>query len=677
LSVEIHKVKSDMDKCRVTFQPGGREAFVAEGVDLLTAAIAAGVQLHSDCGGDGVCGGCKVIVRGGEVATEPTGRLTDEERKAGYVLACRTTVRGDVQVEVPPESRVEREQILTEVEREQILTEGAKVEPLIQFPDRAGVVDKGIEPVEPAYSLPLPLVTKLFLRLPPPTPTDNISDLERLYREIQRCGRIPLMQTGLANVRKLARLLRESNWKVTVTLGQRNGTTEVVLIEPGDTSQRNYGIVLDIGTTTVVASLVDMNSRTVLGTQGTHNRQSSYGEDVITRIIFAEKEEGLERLHRVVVDTVNELISALEAENGISLNDVTAVVCAGNTTMIHLLLRIDPSYIRRGPYVPAASSAPVIRAREAGIRINPRGLLVCLPGVSSYVGGDITAGVLASGIDEAEQPSMLIDLGTNGEIALGNREWLVCCSASAGPAFEGSGVRCGVRAVQGAIQRVEIDPQSCEVACTTIGETRPVGICGSGYIDLLAELFRCGLIDRQGAIRTEISSPRVRAGEDGPEFVLVWSAESETGRDIAITQTDIENLVRSKGAIFSAARVLVEKMGMEFEEIDRIYIGGAFGNYLSIEKAIWIGLLPDLPLERFEFIGNSTLAGAQMALFSAEAQWKVEEIAARMTNIELCDEPSYMGEYMGSLFFPHTDIDLFPMVKQQLEEGSPCPARSR
>ena len=664
-----------MGKCKITFQPGGSEATVAEGTDLLTAAIAAGVQLHSDCGGEGICSGCKVVIREGEVASEFVERLTASEREAGFVLACRTTVRSDVQVEVPPGSRVEREQILTETEREQILTEAAKIEQLIQFPDRIEEAEKAGELAPASSPTRLPLVAKLFLELPPPTATDNISDLERLYREIRRGRDISLMQTGLANVRKLARLLRENDWKITVTLGQRNGTTEVVLIEPGDTTQRHYGIVVDIGTTTIVASLVDLNSRRVLGTKGTRNRQGGYGEDVITRIIYAGMEEGLEDLHRVVIDTVNELIAALVSENEISLNDVTAVMCAGNTTMTHLLLRIDPSYIRRSPYVPAINTPSVIRAQEAGIRINPRGLLSCLPSVSSYVGGDITAGVLASGIDGMERPAMLIDLGTNGEIALGNREWLVCCSASAGPAFEGSGVRSGVRAVEGAVQKAGIDPQNFEVACGTIGDARPVGICGSGYIDLIGELFRCGIVDRQGAIRGDIAHPRIREGEDGWEFVLVRSEESETGRDIVISQTDIAVLIRSKGAIFAAARSLVAKMGMEFTELDKIFIGGGFGNYLSIEKAIWIGLLPDIPLDKFEFIGNSSLSGARMALLAAEAQKKTEEIGARMTNIELCEEPSYMGEYVGSLFLPHTDIDLFPTVKQKLEEER-CPVRS-
>jgi uncharacterized 2Fe-2S/4Fe-4S cluster protein (DUF4445 family) len=653
-----------MTACRISFTPGEREALVPEGTDLFSAAIAAGVRLYSSCAGEGVCGRCRVIVRQGKVATEPTGRLTVEERRAGYVLACRTTVQGDAQVEVPPESRMEWEQILTEE---------ARTNRLAGLFSQAEEVEKGIELVGREFFTYSPLSTKLFLRLPPPTLSDNLSDLERLYREIRRHRKLPLMQTGLANVRKLGRLLRESNWEVTVTLGQRNGTTEVVLIEPGDTSRRNYGVFLDIGTTTVVVSLVDLDSRAVLGTRATHNPQSGYGEDVITRIIYAEKEEGLEKLHHAVVDTINEMISALVLVNGLSLNEVTAAVCAGNMTMAHLLLRVDPAYIRRDPYVPTANFMPPIRAAEAGIKINPRGLLACLPGVSSFVGGDITAGVLASGIDEAEAPAMLIDLGTNGEIVLGNREWLVCCSASAGPAFEGSGVRCGVRAMQGAIQKVEINPRTGEVWWAAIGGARPVGICGSGYIDVLAELFKAGLIDRQGMFRPG-SSPRVRQGEDGPEFVLVRAAHSATGREIVVAQTDLENLIRSKGAIYAAAKVLVEKMGMDFDEIEQIYIGGGFGNYLNIRKAIWIGLLPDLPLERFEFIGNSSLAGAKMALLSREAMAKAHEIAERMTNLELCAEPAYMREYVGALFLPHTDADLFPSVMQNLERMSPCPA---
>jgi uncharacterized 2Fe-2S/4Fe-4S cluster protein (DUF4445 family) len=370
------------------------------------------------------------------------------------------------------------------------------------------------------------------------------------------------------------------------------------------------------------------------------------------------------------VDTVNELIAALVAEHGISLNEVTAVTCAGNMTMTHLLLRVDPFFIRREPYVPIANFIPVIRAAEAGIKINPRGLLACLPGVASYVGGDITAGVLASGLDEGEGLYMLIDIGTNGEIVLGNREWLVCCAASAGPAFEGSGVHSGVRAMYGAIQKVQIDPSTYQVRSSTIGESRPIGICGSGYVDALAAMFKAGIIDRSGKIRTTLPSSfkkmRIKAMDGEMAFALATAEESATGKDVLITEVDITNLIRSKGAIYTASKVLVDRMGMKLTDLDKFYIGGGFGNYLNIEKAIWIGLLPDLPEERFEFIGNSSLTGARMALLSHDALTKAREIAEKMTYIELSAEPSYMEEYVGSLFLPHTDIDLFPTVKQAL-----------
>ena len=646
-----------MGRCKITFYPWGNEAVVPEGTDLLTAAIAAGVRIYNSCGGEGVCGRCKVIVKEGTFKTEPSGRLTEEERDAGYVLACRTTVEGDVEVEVPPGSRMEREQILTEE---------AKISRLAGLFSRAEEVERRAETEERVLFAHSPLATKLFLRVPPPTLQDNISDLERLYREIRRHREIPLMQTGLANVKKLGRLLRESAWEVTVTLGKRNGTTEVVLIEPGDTSGRNYGIALDIGTTTVVADLVDLNTRKRLGVKASHNRQASYGEDVITRMIYAEKGDGLERLHHAVVDTVNELIAALVAEHGISLNDVTAVTCAGNMTMTHLLLRVDPFYIRREPYVPTANFIPVIRAAETGIKINPRGLLACLPGVSSYVGGDITAGVLASGLDEGEGLYMLIDIGTNGEIVVGNREWMVCCAASAGPAFEGGGMHSGVRAMYGAIQKVEIAPESYEVRYSTIGDGQPIGICGSGYIDTLAELFKAGVIERSGEIRTALQTPRVKNADGDVAFVLATAEESATGKDILITEVDITNLIRSKGAIYTASKVLADSMGIQLMDLDKIYIGGGFGNYLNIEKAVWIGLLPDLSEERFEFIGNSSLAGARMALLSYDALKKAREIAEKMTYIELSVEPSYMQEYIGSLFLPHTNIDLFPTVKRKL-----------
>ena len=645
-----------MDSCLVTFLPDNKKVRVSSGTDILNAGMAAGVYINSSCGGEGICGRCKVIVKGGRVESEPTGRVTQEETKAGFVLACHSTIHSDVEVEIPPSSRLTKQEILTDE---------AKVHRLKGVFSEAGEVEGRIELEEREVFSHSPLATKLFLTLPPPTLDDNISDLERLYREIRKKRDIPILQTGLANVKKMGRIFRQSNWEVTVLLGKRNGTTEIVSIEPGDSSGRNFGLAFDIGTTTIVGELIDLNTKKTLSTKAAYNKQASYGEDVITRMIYAGKEGGLEKLHHLVVDTLNELIMAAASEVEISLNEITCVMCAGNMTMAHLLLRVDPTYLRREPYVPIANFMPVIRAAEVGIKINPRGLLECIAGVSSYVGADIVAGVLACGMDEEEALSMLIDMGTNGEIVLGNKNWLVSCSSSAGPAFEGSGVVGGVRAMEGAVQKVEITPGDFEVKYSTIRDGKAIGICGSGYIDCMAELSKAGVIDRSGKIREGTGSSRIRETEEGLEFVLVHGDETATGEDIIITQADITNIIRSKGAIYTAAKVLANKMGFELEDIERIYLAGGFGNYLNIDKSVSIGLLPDIERDKFRFIGNSSLAGAKFALLSYDAISKTRATAKKMTYIELSVEPSFMNEYTGALFIPHTDIDRFPSVKLQ------------
>lgn len=639
-----------MGECRVTFQPSGRQVTVPEGTDLLTAAIAADVPLYNSCAGEGICGKCKVVVLDGNAASEPTAELTDDELRDGYVLACGTTVASDVDVDVPADSRAEWEQILTDDGSSRRVTDVPS--------GKAGAEDGA--PREFALS---PRTSKVCLRLSPPTLDDNMSDLTRLQHAVRRHLGYASVRVGLTQIRGLGRMLREDDWLVTLTVAERDGVAEVLRVEPGDTSQRSYGVAVDVGTTTVAASLLDLTTGATLGTKATHNRQAGYGEDVISRIIHSERAGGLEQLRRAVTDTVDTLLAALVAECGVAPEDIAELSCAGNTIMTHLLLGIDPYYIRRDPYVPTAVSFPIVEAAELDMPAYPFAQVACLPGVSSYVGGDITAGVVASGIDEAEAPSMLIDLGTNGEIVLGNREWLVCCSASAGPAFEGSGMRCGVRAMQGAVQKVAIDPTNFTMAAETVGDAPPIGICGSGYIDALAEMFRAGVIDRQGAIDVSLPTDRARDGDGAAEFVVAWADESGTGADVVIAQSDIENLIRSKGAVYSAAKVLVDTMGLTFADVDTIYIGGGFGNYLDIDAAVWIGLLPDLPAGRFRFIGNCSLTGAKAALRSQEAREKAREVANRMTNMEFCAEPSYMGEYVGSLFIPHTDIDLFPTVK--------------
>lgn len=632
-----------MDKFKVTFFPENKTVEADKGSTLLFCAISAGIYINSSCGGDGVCGRCKVIVKKGFVQTQPTGRISQEERKAGYILACLATVQSDLEVEIPPES-------LLGADRISVYTQAEEVE-------------KGESVISEDLFIHSPLATKLFLELPKPTRADRISDLERLNRQIRKIKDIPIMQTGLVNIRRLGELLRSSDWKVTVTLGNRNKTTEIVLIEPEDTSSKNYGIAFDIGTTTLTGQLVDLNSKKVLGTKITFNRQATFGADIISRIIYAQKEDGLEVLHHAVIDGMNMIIKELIKEHGINLNDLACCLCAGNTTMVHLLLRVDPTYIRRDPYVPTANFIPVVRSVEAGLKINPRGLLACVPGVSSYVGGDITAGVLSCGMDTSQKLTLLIDIGTNGEIVLGNKDWLICAAASAGPAFEGSGVVCGMRAVNGAIQQVDINSKDFSVKCKTIGNAKPSGICGSGYIYLLAELLEARIIDKNGKFRSDNKIKRIRESEWGREFVVAYKEESASNLDIVIAEADIENLKRSKAAIFSAASVLVKHMGLDFSAIDRVFVAGGFGTSLDMERSIKIGLLPDMGKDKFSFIGNSSIVGARQILLSSDAFSHAQEIAKKMTYFELSVDSQYMDEYVAALFFPHTDSARFPTVK--------------
>ncbi|MFH1867331.1 MAG: ASKHA domain-containing protein [Candidatus Omnitrophota bacterium] len=641
-----------MEKFKVIFKPSEKTAEVGKGADLLATAVSCGAFINSSCGGEGVCGRCKVIIKKGKFRTEPTGRISHEERKKGYVLACLTTVEGDLEVVIPKESRLDLSKIRDEE---------ARFHRLKGLFSETAEIDQGKPIISDDVFTHSPISTKIYLELPPPTLEDTVSDYERLIRELHKKYNIEIIQVGLRNIKRLGSVLRHSDWKITATLGKRNETTEVVIIEPGDASKANYGVAFDIGTTTVSGQLIDLNTKKILGTKATYNKQIAFGDDVITRIIYATEESGLERLHHAVIDNMNSIMQELVNDNHIPLNNVTGVICAGNTTMIHLLLRVDPTYIRREPYVSTANFVPVIRAAEAGIKIHPRGLLACIPGVSTYVGGDIVAGVVACGINNEDKLTLLIDIGTNGEIVVGNKEWMACCSASAGPAFEGSGVTCGMRAVKGAIERVKIDA-NLEENIKVIGKGKPMGICGSGYIDLISEMFKRGIIKRDGRINSDLKGKRIRKSEGEYEYVVVPKNKACCDYDIVIKESDIENMKRSKGAIYSAASILVKKFDLTFNDLDQIYIAGGFGTYLNIDNAISTGLLPDLDRKKFQFVGNSSLIGARSILLSYDTMKEAEGIARKMTYIELSKDPTYMDEYMSSLFFPHTRLEDFPSV---------------
>jgi uncharacterized 2Fe-2S/4Fe-4S cluster protein (DUF4445 family) len=412
---------------------------------------------------------------------------------------------------------------------------------------------------------------------------------------------------------------------------------------------------------------VDLITGRVEAQASEYNGQISRGEDVISRIVYASKNGGLQELQSLVQGTIHDLLQkacqkASLPERAVETQQVIKATIAGNSTMLHLLLGLPPASIRLSPFVTAVNSVPVLRACEAGLAIHPEGVVDCLPGVASYVGADISAGVLASGMDDSDQLSLFMDVGTNGEIVLGSRDWLVTCACSAGPAFEGAGVVHGMRATRGAIEEAWINGETFEPAVRVIGGGKPKGICGSGLISLLAEMFVTGLLDKAGHINLDLPSPRLRQGERGPEYVVAWGAETEHGRDIAITHVDVDNLLRAKAAIYAGYAVLAESVGLSLDGIEAMLIGGSFGQYINIEKAVQIGLLPDMPWERFEFLGNTSIRGAYYSLLDRKTRLKLQEIASRMTYIELSADNTFYEAFMAALFIPHTEASRFPSV---------------
>jgi uncharacterized 2Fe-2S/4Fe-4S cluster protein (DUF4445 family) len=438
-------------------------------------------------------------------------------------------------------------------------------------------------------------------------------------------------------------------------------------LEMGNTKASHYGIACDVGTTTIALNLVDLNTGKTITTRSAYNDQIRCGADIISRIIYAQKPGHLEELNHLVVGTINRLLDSALLGTGISPEEVTCAAFSGNTTMTHLLLGIDPKNIRLEPYVPAVKSMPLLSARELGIHIQPDAAVYFTPAVGSYVGGDITSGVLCTRLKgKRVGVELFIDVGTNGELVVMGEDWMIGCACSAGPAFEGVGIDCGMRASAGAIESIQIDAASLEVRFQVIGGGKPRGICGSGIIELVAELFKHGMIDRNGKFSDTMPQHRIRKEDHRNCFVIASAGDSAAGRDITISEKDIANMMRAKAAIYSACALLLKNVGLTDKDIGKIYVAGGFGSHLNFEHAITIGMLPDIPLARFEYLGNTSLQGARLALLSAEYRKELSEIAKGITYIDLSSEPRYMDMYTAALFLPHTDINLFPTVKKSI-----------
>ncbi|MBW2443694.1 MAG: DUF4445 domain-containing protein [Deltaproteobacteria bacterium] len=642
-----------MTTFRVKFLPYDTDIEIEDGDTVIRAALEAGVHVNASCGGEGVCGKCRVLIEGGTVEGGISEKLSRQDQESGYRLACRSIVKSDLVVRIPVESAID-----------------SGVLKLQAAPRRtAHIRDMNFEELKEKGLFVAP-VEKKYVELPAPTAQDNLPDITRLISHLQLEHDEHRLEVTLAMIRKLPQVIREDDFRVTATLVRpvRDvGKTRIINVQPGDTTRQSYAIAMDIGTTTIYGQVIDLISGEVLAEHGEFNGQISYGEDVISRIVYAEKPGGLVKLSEVVIKTVNKILAKIIKRSGVDPENISTITLAGNTTMTQLMLAVDPRHIRRAPYVPAATLFPPIKAADLGMDLGEHVAALVYPAVSSYVGGDIVAGVMGSGIYRTDELTLYLDVGTNAEIVIGNKDWLACAACSAGPAFEGGGLKFGMRAAKGAIEDFSIDPVTLEPMLITIGNVRPKGICGSGLIIMVATMFEMGIINNLGKFDRDLDTPRIREDNGVYEYVLAWKDDTQIDRDVTLTEIDIENLIRAKGAIYSGCMTLLTEVGMSIEDIEKIILAGGFGSYVDLEKAMTIGLLPEMDTAKITFIGNGSLMGAKMSSLTNRIRRDVVEVTKKMTNFELSDTPSYMDNYVAALFLPHTDMNKFPKLKARMD----------
>ncbi|MFP4082323.1 MAG: ASKHA domain-containing protein [Candidatus Aminicenantes bacterium] len=630
------------EELRVRFLPFDDTVQVSAGTTILEAARMAGLPLKTTCGGKGTCGNCVVRVLRGTHHSKSSAALSDELSRQGYALACQTEVHDHLVVQLP---QFEELRIRSVLDRR-------------YFEDNRNKLS-GIYEVSPAVRI-------MSFHIPSSTVQDNYSDLKKLERHFQKEFPGETLHCQYSVLKKLARVVREKQGEISAVLFKQDHNWTLLDVEPAAYKKNIYGLACDLGTTTVSLYLVDMASGKIRSTASSYNHQLKCGEDVISRINYAQKPGHLQELKDLIILTVNNLIQSAVKSAGIKTTDIYYASMTGNTTMIHLFLNLEPRYIREEPYVPTFNQVPLLLARDIGLDMNYEGRVLCGPAVGSYVGSDITAGLLVTPLlRDSEKISLFIDVGTNGELVVGNKDWLMSCACSAGPAFEGGGIRCGMPATEGAIEKVNIS-ESGQLEYKVFNGGKPKGLCGSGLIDLLAELFMHGYVDRSGQFNREKAKDRLVEAKNGIGFLIEKAEHTYWGKDLIITQNDITNLIRTKGAVFSGCSFLLRNVGLPLSQIDAVYIAGSFGQRLNVENAIRIGLLPDLEKKKYHYIGNSSLLGAYLILLSDKNRELVNQISDKMTYIELNTEPSYMNEFTGTLFLPHTQMDLFPSVTKAI-----------
>ena len=633
-------------KTSLRILPSGKMINIPENYNLRQAILDSGINIESSCGGAGTCGKCRVKVISGKIISERNNSKTGRKNKKGFVLSCLSTVTEDSVIQIQPQ----RHKVKGKID------EGG-------FKPGSDKIYKGISQNELLSVEIKPWIKKIKISVEEPSIFYNTSDLYRLKRSLSDSLQqvSPNIYIPIEIMRKIPNALRKNNWEVTVTYDRHSST--ISNIQPGSAQNQSYGIAVDIGTTTLVLYLVDLITGRILNSASEYNPQIMYGEDIINRIVYSLKNDGLEKLNRILFVTMNAMIARLVKVEGVDPENIVSVMIAGNPTMMHLFYGISPRFIREMPYITAANKFPVSVSKDLGLKNIKNAMVHSIPGVSGYLGGDITSGVLAINMTQKKEVSLLLDLGTNGELVIGNSDWMMGCSCSAGPAFEGGGVKCGIRAVEGAIEKVIIEKNTLSCVIEVIGDSKPVGICGSGLIDLISEMFLTGVIDRRGKFEKSIENRHLKYVDDEFRYIVSYGKNNASGEDIFISEVDLENLVRAKSAVYAGIKTLLEEVDLKIEDIDKIYIAGGLGKNINIKSAIIIGMLPDINTTKYHFLGNTSIIGSYLSLLSEDRFNMSEKIADSITYIDLSINMKFMERYIAGIFLPNTELKDFPTVE--------------
>lgn len=644
-----------MFKVTFSFEDGSMvETFANAGDNLLEVARSANVAIDAPCSGNGACGKCRVQLKSGELESKKTLHISDEEYQAGWRLSCCSKISADVNVLVPDIASAykSRMKVADLSSKEEIaIFENAKSD--IQL---AGIeLKNSLEVVDVLMDVP--------------SLDDTMPDNERLTRALRKYLNINRVRIPYVVLKKLPDVLRENNFAVKCVIRATSDDMYVYDIFGKDEDVVIGGLAIDIGTTTVSAVLINMENGEILAKSSAGNGQIRFGADVINRIVESQKPGGQKKLQDAVIkETINPMIHEMCKSAKFPKDHIYRMCVASNTTMNHLFAGINADPLRTEPYIPAFFKTNSLFASDVGVDINKDAHIIMAPNTGSYVGGDITAGTLVSQIWNRPEFSLFIDLGTNGELVFGNSDFMMSCACSAGPAFEGGDISCGMRATDGAIEACTIDKETMEPTYKIVGDpgTKPVGLCGSGIIDVISELYICGIINPKGKFIRE--GKRIKHDKYGMgSYILAFEEEAGSVKDVEITEVDIDNFIRAKGAIFSAIRTMLTSLDFDVSMIDDVYVAGGIGSGINMQNAVNIGMFPDIPIEKFHYIGNSSLTGAYLMLLSTPAEKKTYELAANMTYMELSTVPIYMDEFVGACFIPHTDTSMFPTVMEEVQ----------